>query len=255
MGKCIIVCNGDVENYELFKDMFDKDSFVICADGGSRHLRKVGIFPNIIMGDLDSSTLENVKYFQDLGTEVRTFPTEKDYTDTELAFLEAINMGFKSIKILSCIGQRFDHTLANIFLLKKGVDSGVECCIQNENNEITMLKGDKNNQDYQDHKDHKDHQDHKEHKEHKDNKDNKDNKDHKEINMSKKIFENEMNFKISLLPISLVCKGVSITGVKYPLNNATVKMGEAIGVSNEFIEKSALVTIEEGLLLVILSKD
>ena len=149
MGKCIIVCNGDVENYELFKDMFDKDSFVICADGGSRHLRKIGIFPNIIMGDLDSSTLENVKYFQDLGTEVRTFPTEKDYTDTELAFLEAINMGFKSIKILSCIGQRFDHTLANIFLLKKAVDSDVECCIQNENNKITMLKGDKNNQDYE----------------------------------------------------------------------------------------------------------
>ena len=234
MGKCIIVCNGDVENYELFKDMFDKDSFVICADGGSRHLRKIGIFPNIIMGDLDSSTLENVKYFQDLGTEVRTFPTEKDYTDTELAFLEAINMGFKSIKILSCIGQRFDHTLANIFLLKKAVDSDVECCIQNENNKITMLKGDKNNQNH---------------------KDNKDNKDHKKINMSKKIFENEMNFKISLLPISLACKGVSITGVKYPLNNATVKMGEAIGISNEFTEKSALVTIKEGLLLVILSKD
>lgn len=244
MGKCIIVCNGDVENYELFKDMFDKDSFVICADGGSRHLRKIGIFPNIIMGDLDSSTLENVKYFQDLGTEVRTFPTEKDYTDTELAFLEAINMGFKSIKILSCTGQRFDHTLANIFLLKKAVDSDVECCIQNENNEITMLKGDKNNQDYEYYD--------KEYKEHKDN---KDNKDHKEINMSKKIFENEMNFKISLLPISLVCKGVSITGVKYPLNNATVKMGEAIGISNEFTEKSALVTIKEGLLLVILSKD
>lgn len=58
---------------------------------------------------------------------------------------------------------------------------------------------------------------------------------------------------ISLIPLT-DCKGVSISGVYYPLNNAHLSVGTTLGVSNEFVSDSAKISIEKGLLLVIVCK-
>ena len=49
--------------------------------------------------------------------------------------------------------------------------------------------------------------------------------------------------------------GVTLEGFKYGLQNATMKIGESIGVSNEQIEAEALIKIKEGILILIFSKD
>ena len=41
----------------------------------------------------------------------------------------------------------------------------------------------------------------------------------------------------------------------YPINNATMKIGKSIGVSNEQIEKVATIEMKQGILIVIKSKD
>jgi len=64
------------------------------------------------------------------------------------------------------------------------------------------------------------------------------------------------NYKyISLLPISEKVFGVSFSGVKYPLNKATLKSSSSYGVSNEITADSAMLWVDQGDLLIIESND
>lgn len=60
---------------------------------------------------------------------------------------------------------------------------------------------------------------------------------------------------LSLLPLSPEVKGVVAEGVKWPLDGATLRWGESVGVSNILVEAEAFVAVREGYLLVIQSRD
>ena len=51
MKRCIIIGAG--EFYEKIWD-YEKEDFLIAADGGFEHLRKMGVMPNLLIGDMDS---------------------------------------------------------------------------------------------------------------------------------------------------------------------------------------------------------
>ncbi|MEM7130638.1 MAG: thiamine diphosphokinase [Chloroflexota bacterium] len=55
----------------------------------------------------------------------------------------------------------------------------------------------------------------------------------------------------SAIPLSNEVTGVTYTGFRYPLNNATLALGSTWGVSNEFAAEEATVAIESGILLLI----
>lgn len=63
------------------------------------------------------------------------------------------------------------------------------------------------------------------------------------------------DYKLSLIPVTDKVTGVTTKGLKYPLNNATMNLGTSWGVSNEFYGDIAEVSIDEGILLVCLSRD
>lgn len=65
----------------------------------------------------------------------------------------------------------------------------------------------------------------------------------------------EDSIKVTLLPLTERVEGVTTKGLYYPLHNATIEMGSTWGVSNEFNSETAEVTIKNGLLLVIKSRD
>lgn len=60
---------------------------------------------------------------------------------------------------------------------------------------------------------------------------------------------------LSLLPLTETVTGVTLTGVKYPLKDATLKMLNSLGISNEIVGESATLTFDVGLLLMIRSND
>ena len=60
-------------------------------------------------------------------------------------------------------------------------------------------------------------------------------------------------FCLSLIPLT-DCEGVSISGVYYPLENAFMPVGNPYGISNEFIEDTARISVKQGELLLILCK-
>lgn len=70
------------------------------------------------------------------------------------------------------------------------------------------------------------------------------------------IIEKDYRYKyVSLIPITTVAKGITLQGFKYSLHNATMKIGESIGVSNEQIEQLAKVSIKEGILILLKTND
>ena len=74
------------------------------------------------------------------------------------------------------------------------------------------------------------------------------------VDSGKLEIEKERKF-LSLLPFCSQAKGVSISGVKYPLENADLGSDFPIGVSNEITRSHAQLSIESGTLAVILSDD
>ncbi|MEK4274765.1 MULTISPECIES: thiamine diphosphokinase [unclassified Paenibacillus] len=60
---------------------------------------------------------------------------------------------------------------------------------------------------------------------------------------------------VSLLPLTHEVTGITLEGFMYPLDQATIRMGQSLGVSNQLLGSSGTVTIDSGLLLIIQSKD
>ncbi|WP_028610680.1 thiamine diphosphokinase [Paenibacillus harenae] len=73
--------------------------------------------------------------------------------------------------------------------------------------------------------------------------------------------QNEMKIQkqgfpnVSLLPLSMRVKGITLTGFQYPLTDATLSIGQSLGISNVLLTSSGTIRISEGRLLIIQSRD
>ena len=113
----------------------DDFSLILAADKGYGYAERSGLVPDIFVGDLDSFFDENKIQSREI---VRLQP-EKDMTDTQEAIQIAVERGADSIFILGALGGRIDHTLANIQLLKFGLDRGVKVALADRDNYITLI--------------------------------------------------------------------------------------------------------------------
>lgn len=136
----VIVSNGDMADYSYYRSCFDRAGLIICADGGAYHLRRCGIKPDVLLGDLDSISREDLAWFEKEGVCIERFPAEKDMTDTELAVEYAAAKGYTELILAGSLGTRMDHSLANVFMLKRMLDKGIRGRIVNERNEIVLIR-------------------------------------------------------------------------------------------------------------------
>ena len=60
---------------------------------------------------------------------------------------------------------------------------------------------------------------------------------------------------VSILPVSRKVCGITLTGLAFPLLDATLFRGDSTGISNRFTASTATITLTSGLLLVTQSKD
>lgn len=117
MKRAIIFYNGDLTDLSRAKHYVKKSDYIICADGGTEHALKLGLLPNVIIGDLDSLPKITHKLLATKKIEWITYQKEKDETDSELALQHAIEKGFTSLIIFGMFGARLDHMLTNLFAL------------------------------------------------------------------------------------------------------------------------------------------
>ena len=131
MKKWHIFSGGELSDTDFIEILAGEP--VICADRGLHHAQKLGIIPDIIVGDFDSfkgKLPENTEILQSI--------PEKDDTDTMLAVKLAIDRGAEQILLYGALGGRFDHTIANIQTLKYGQEHGCEIRIMDSQNEIML---------------------------------------------------------------------------------------------------------------------
>lgn len=112
-----VVCNGEISDYDWARRHIVACDLVVAANGGTTHLRAMGIEPHVIVGDLDSGDL--VEQPPRASSEQVRFPREKDATDGELAVALAFARGCATVEMLGATGGRLDHFLGNAALLAR----------------------------------------------------------------------------------------------------------------------------------------
>jgi thiamine pyrophosphokinase len=61
--------------------------------------------------------------------------------------------------------------------------------------------------------------------------------------------------QVSLLPLGDFVTGITLEGFLYPLHEASLELGQSLGISNVIVGEAGTVRIRQGLLLVIQSRD
>lgn len=117
-----------------YKIIPPSDAYIIAADSGFSMLDRMGIVPDVLVGDFDSLT----EKLPD-GCEIITAAAEKDDTDTMLAIKTALSRGYRDMTIAGSIGGRLDHTVANIQSLAYILENGAKGKLVGENDIVYLL--------------------------------------------------------------------------------------------------------------------
>ena len=130
MAKCVIFCAAE---FDTLAQPLEKEDLIIAADGGLRHLQKLGVTPDVILGDFDS-----LGYVPE-GANV--FPVEKDDTDAMLAIRHGLKLGFREFILYGGTGgSRPDHTFANLQSLHYLVEHGARGYLVDKDHLITVIQ-------------------------------------------------------------------------------------------------------------------
>ncbi len=139
--RAVIFANGEIRDAGRLRDFLRADDWIIAADGGARHCRRLGLKPAVLIGDLDSLTPAEARRREKAGVTLIPFPEAKDQTDLELALAYAIDHGADEIVILGGLGRRWDQTVGNLLLPAAERYARVPVRLLDGDDEIEILRG------------------------------------------------------------------------------------------------------------------
>lgn len=129
MKKCYIFAGGE---FDGFFDQVKEEDYIIGADKGYTYIEKIGLRPNIIIGDFDSAKKP------DFENKIVLKP-EKDETDLYAAINIGIKKGYKKIIVYGALGGRISHTIANIKILEDFKKKGIDIELKNKNQRLFVI--------------------------------------------------------------------------------------------------------------------
>ena len=199
------------------------DRGLIAADAGLVFCRRHGLVPGWIVGDFDSaqpSCLEEYRARGDI--EIRTFPPEKDWTDTELAVRLGLELGWKQIFLLGGTGTRLDHMLGNLQVMEMALAQGVSLVLLDSHNRVRMCRN--------------------------------------ELRLKRERttawdLSSFWGDYLSLIPWGGPAEGLTLKGFRYPLDDACLETGKSLGISNEITGEEAVLSLRKGILIAAESRD
>jgi thiamine pyrophosphokinase len=114
--RVLLIANGVLPPPRVVRELASSSNFVACANGGTKHALRLGIRPDVVIGDLDSLSttlrrhLKHVKIVE---------LADQNKTDLEKGILFLLRRKAKHITVVGATGRRIDQTIANIGLLVK----------------------------------------------------------------------------------------------------------------------------------------
>lgn len=222
--KILIISGGSIDEIWGRKWVADYEpDYCIAADSGLVMADKLGLTVDLLLGDYDSVDKKIFEKYNG-NTKTITYPCEKDYTDTHLALKKAIE---KIKKLQDTLKDSTEDEIAIIGATGTRYDHAfTNIFVLDESLEagIRCAIYDKNNKIY----------------------------------LADKSFEirkdKQFGDYLSFAPMTPEA-GLSLSGVKYPLDKYTLRQGESICQSNEITEIIAKVEIFTGKLVVFETRD
>ena len=212
--KCVIISAGDFPEVEI--DLREGD-MCIAADAGFGYAQRLGILPDLIVGDFDSAKDAPPEVLRGIREIAANDPDRivqlevmKDDTDTMRAVKIGLSRGYRKFYLYGAMGgSRFDHSMANIQTLTYIKHQGGRGYIMNKDSMLFIAE-----------------------------------------NETIKFHRGNTGY-ISVFSLSDVSSGVSLKGLMYSMEDGTLKNDFPLGVSNEFIiDEEAEITVKEGTLLI-----
>lgn len=121
MKKAVILANGMPPAKKEFR-YFKKAGYnmLICADGGANSAFKLGLTPDVIIGDFDSARKEVLKYYSEK-SEIIQVKRQND-TDVEKCLKYCIKKKIDEVILTGVTGDRLDHSFCNLGIVLKFYD-------------------------------------------------------------------------------------------------------------------------------------
>lgn len=189
----------------------DGADLVIAADGGAEALDRLGRRPDRLVGDLDSADPALVERLAASGTRIDRHPVDKEASDTELAVRAAVAEGADRIDLLGATGG--DRLDHGLANLLLLADPALAGVELQVLVAGTRVRALRGGQVL--------------------------------------ALGGDPGELVTLLPIGGDAGGVTTTGLRWPLDDATLRMGASRGLSNEIVEPEASVRLGDGVLLVV----
>jgi len=231
--RIVIVLSGQIASEDGFRDLVRQQDLLICADGGARHLHRIGRLPDRLVGDLDSIDPADLAWIERNQIPIVRFPSVKDETDAELAVeasldllcekkgvqRDALSPATVELVFLAVLGGRPDHVLANQLMAVRLAERGFSILLSDGQSQIIPVVG-----------------------------------------PAQLTLEHPANpvqsWAVSAIPISSTITGLSYTGLKYPLDHATLERGSCRGVSNRPVTGQPIeIDLDSGSMLVIMTPE
>ena len=214
--KFVIISGGHIDDvFALNYLKEDTYDCMIAADSGMDFLYRNGLVPDIIAGDFDSAKSEGMQYYQGLN-DVQIIKLNPIKDDTDTEFVLREAIRRGATEI-TLLGATGTR-LDHVLANVYLLGIGLEHHV-----DIQIVD------------------------------------EHNRIRMIDDSLElhkaEQFGAYVSVLPVKGDAKGVTLEGMKYPLNHADVSCFSSLGVSNEIVEDVALIRVEKGTLLVMESRD
>lgn len=185
---------------------------VVCADSGLDHALAVGLTPHVVIGDMDSVSATALDEARRRAVDVVTASTDKDLTDTELGIAHALESGARSITVLAGGGDRFDHILGTLAAVAHPRLAVLDRIAVHLGADRIVVV-------------------------------------HGGRSVS---LELASGTTVSLVPLAGPAHGVTTTGLRWPLKDDVLHGSAARGVSNETIDQEISVSVDQGVLAVVI---
>lgn len=214
--KYIIISGGHIDDvFALNYLKENKYDCMIAADSGMNFLHRNGLVPDIIAGDFDSVQSSSLQHFQRLNN-VQVIKLNPMKDDTDTEFVIREAIRRGATEII-VLGATGTR-LDHVLANVNLLGIGLE-----EKVSIELVDA------------------------------------HNRIRMIDDLLEieksNQFGSFISILPVIGDAKGVTLNGMKYPLQDADIACFSSLGISNEIVEDVARISVKQGVLLIIESRD
>lgn len=137
--RALLVLAGDSPDRHLLMQEYTNADLRIAVDGGLEDFSQLELKPDVIVGDLDSVRAGLVEQYD---VPLLQAQAEKNETDSMLALDYAIEQGATEVVMLGALGDRMDHAVSNLLMLRRAYGKNVQMELKDERQTIMLKNGD-----------------------------------------------------------------------------------------------------------------